>query len=557
MAEAVRRRPLLTVAFVAIVVAVGHAIWVWTHRGLGSLDPDEAGYLATALRYERLFGIGTLDEFVRAVGGTGFAPLVPLLSVPFLRLGPDDVRTAMLVQPALLVAGSVVVAGATARVAGKGAAVVAGATFAVVPTTVFAAQSYWFGLATGVAAGGAIWCLLASRRCTTRVTWLFGLCVALMLLSRTMSLGYVPALAGAAMVLAGRDRRAWRRLAEAAGVVALVAGPWWFVERETIFGYLTSYGYGETAAVYGGGPVLERVWYRIDRVADAVGVEVAISVAAVAIAAVLGRAAQRWVGVGTTDVDSQGREAVALGVAAVGGLAALVSTSNSGVWFELPLVIALFPLAAMAIVHAPAPWRALAVAPVVGMAVVQTAVAWWLLPPTTSGVTWLARNHVTATQQEPAFVEYDLRFAADRRGEHADAAEEWWSLTTAVVERAREIERDADGPVAFWLSGSMELFNANTAALAEELDGRTTPFYVPETRRSARERSADLTPMVDAGRRGRAERVLVIAVHSYISFPPDHDARGFAAQARRSGWTVSDRFAMPGHGVVLFLRHSG
>ena len=92
---AVLAHPLRAVAGGSSVLALGQAIWLWTHRRLGAIDPDEAGYVATALRFHRLIGSEPL-ALPRAVGGTGYAPLVPLLSVPVQWLGPHDARTVAL-----------------------------------------------------------------------------------------------------------------------------------------------------------------------------------------------------------------------------------------------------------------------------------------------------------------------------------------------------------------------------------------------------------------------------------------------------------------------------
>lgn len=545
-----RPRPLLVVAIGAALVAVGHSIWIWQHRRLGALDPDEAGYIATAMRYERTFSLLHPGEFVRAVGGTGFGPLVPLASVPMLWLGPDDARTVLLSQPLMMVIAAVIVAGITRRLAGDAAAVVTGLAFAVLPTVAMASQTYWFGLGAAIGVGVALWGLVASEGCRTRTTWWFGVGLAVMVLARTMTLGYVPGLFGAAIVMAGRDRLAWRRVAQATGIAVVVAGPWYVVEWPTIYGYLSNYGYGSTAAIYGSGGPFERLGYRIDRIADAIGPSVVVSALVVgavgAATAVARRRARSAPGV-------PWREVGGLAVAAALGLAALVSTTNSGVWFELPLVVMLLPLGAVLVGAAPRPLPWLVVAPVVGMAIVQSAVVWWWIPPTSPGVPWLAKSYITSSQQEPGFAEYDRRFATERRGSEVVAAREWWQVTERV---SRIVDRIAaeDGAVEFWMSGSMTMFNTNTLTLHGEIRGRERAFHIPETRRPAAERRRYLTPTVRDDDGVRRERVLILAVHDRILFPPDMEVASFARQAEAAGWRVTDRVPMPRGGEVRVLR---
>lgn len=554
-----RRRPrtLLVVALGAAAVAVGHAIWIWTHRRLGALDPDEAGYIATAMRYERVFTDPV--EFVRAVGGTGFGPLVPLVSFPLLWFGPDDVRTVLLSQPLLMIAGAVLVAATTRRLAGDAAAIVTGLTFAVVPTVAMAAQTYWFGLGAAVGAAVAVWAVVASDGGRSRTMWWFGVGVAAMVLSRTMTLGYVPALYGLATVVAGRDRLAWRRLGEATLVALVVAGPWYVVEWPTIWGYLSSYGYGSTAAVYGSGGPLERLAFRIDRIVDAVGPSVAVTALVVGVVGLASWWRRRTTG-DAPDLpdapdapDIQWRVVVGLSVASALGVAALVSTTNNGVWFELPLVAVVLPLGAVLVSLAPRPLRWVVVVPIVGMAVVQSAVVWWLVEPTTSGVPWLAKSYITSSQQEPGFAEYDRRFATERRGEEVVAAAEWWAVTADVASIVDRIDAE-DGEVEFWLSGSFMMFNTNTVTLHEELRDREFAFHIPETRRSPSRRRADLTPTISDDD-GERERVLIVAVHDHILFPSDMEVHSFARQAERAGWRVVDRVDMPTGGEVRVYRH--
>ena len=543
-------RPLLVVGAVSLAMAVIHGIWIWNHRRLGALDPDESGYIATALRYHRTFSLLHPYEFIRAVGGTGFAPLVPLLSVPLLWLGPVDPRTVMLMQPILMVVGAVAVAGITLRLATPRAAIAAGCTFVVIPTVVLAAQTYWFGLSAAVSVAVAMWALVASERCTTRVTWWFGAGLAAMLLSRTMSLGFLPGALLAAVIVMRKERLAVVRLAQSLVVLVLIAGPWWFVERSTIFGYLTDYGYGHRASLFGEGGPLTRFWFRVGRVGDAVGLNVALTaVVVIAITAALAAVANPR----RPELTDRWRSGLALALAAGLGLVALVSTSNSGVWFELPIVILVIPLAAMVISQAPPVLRFAAMVPIIGMAVVQSLAAWWVLPPETAGLVWIAQNHIHSTQQEPGFAEYDLRLSTAQRPEARRAAADWWALTSEVSTLVHRIERSA-GPTSLWLSGNMEMFNTNTMNLFAELHGRGTAFHIPDTTLPSAARRADLTPTVLEKDGTRSERILVVALHDHILFTPDHDVASFTRQARALGWRTVRRVPMPGGGTVEILR---
>ncbi len=374
--------PLLTTALVTSVVAVGHAIWIWNHRLLGAFDPDEAGYLAAALRYERTLDLLRPWAFVRAVGGTGTGPMVPLLSVPFLLVGPRDPRTAMLVQPLLSVLTSVSIAGIAFHLKGRPyPAILAGTSFLALPMAALATQSYWLGTGATAAMVGSMWALLASDRCANRRIWLYGFLLGVMLLTRTMMLGFLPAMALAGVIVAGRERRRLLRLAGAFGIAAVVAGPWWVANWTSIFDYLFSYGYGERAGLFGSGGIPQRLAFRFERILDGTGfgwlgnvVIAATVVAGLALAALGLRTAERR-------FNETQRSELALLVAVAVGLAALVSTSNNGVWFELPLVGLAIPLVVAAGARAPGVLRAAAGCTVVVALVLVSLRAWWLLPP--------------------------------------------------------------------------------------------------------------------------------------------------------------------------------
>lgn len=546
LAAWMRAHPLLVVALVAGVVAVGHGTWIWTHREAGAIDPDEAGYIATALRYQRL---STSDPLAlpRAIGGTGFGPMVPVLSVPLLWIGPDDPRTALLTQPLMMVVTAVAAAGIARRLAGPWAAIAAGCAVVGMPTMVFASQTYWLGLGAAMFLTLGIWALLASERLTNRWLYAYGACIGAMLLCRTMTLGYIPGALLAGAVLAGRSPRSWIGLAKATAIAALVAVPWYVLERATIFGYLFSYGYGERAGLFGDGGLPERIVKRLSIFVDGTGPPVVIVGILLVASAVV--AAIRWDG-----WPASTRSAVAVAVVAGGGFAALCSTTNNGVWFELPVLCLLVPLVISLASRAPKPLVGGAIALIVVAGILQLASSWWIIPPERGSIPLVADRNRTS-QFELGFAEYDLRFRPERRDESAEAAAEWWTLSQDVERYLRTLT--TEDQKVFTTSGNFEMFNTNTLQLSGELDGWTPLARIPDTVRPASEREEDLTPTVAGGSavQGRqVERILVIALHDQHLFTPDAEVRSFDRQARDAGWEDVATFPIPGGGTVHVLR---
>ena len=241
---AVATHPLRTVAAVSVAVGAGHAWWIWTHRHLGAYDPDEAGYLADAFRYHRALVTGGPGALFTEIRYSGTAPLVPLLSALLLIVGPADPRMALMIQPVLLTLLCLATAGIARRVVTPRRAVVAGLVPLALPVTVLASQSYWFGLAAATFAAAAVWSLLESSAGRNRWIWAYGAAVGCMVLSRTMALAFVPGMLVGTGWVVRSDPGARRRALAAFGLAAVIAGPWYLAQREVIFSYLTSYGYG-------------------------------------------------------------------------------------------------------------------------------------------------------------------------------------------------------------------------------------------------------------------------------------------------------------------------
>ncbi len=546
------RHPYLVVAVVAAMVGTAHAVWIWTHRHLGAFDPDEAGYIANALRFQRSIDLGNPMAFVRTVGGTGTGPVVPFLSLPFLLLGPRDPRMAMMVQPVLLVVSALAVAGIARRLAGPRTAVAAGLVWATLPTVALATQSYWLGLGAATFAALAVWALLESDRLTNRWTYAYGACIALMAMSRTMAVAFAPALGLAGVVVAGRDKKAWWGLVKAGLVAVAMAGPWWLVNWDSLTEYLFSYGYGKRAALFGQGTVVDRIWFRLTRIGESTNLSTASdwsnpvqAVVAVTVASSAWSVGRDYRKDRTLPAGLRG--GLAVGAAVVAGIAALASTTNNGVWFELPVVVLLVPLTLAA---ASRGWWGLRV--VLGAAFLAFGVwtlgrSLWLIGPGTS-------QPPRSAHYEDGFAQYDTRFSSDRRDQLAAATADWRATNRRVFRTLAELVPTGD-PVPATVSGNMVLLNANSLALQAELDVVDFRPEIPDTVKPRRERAKFLTPTTTDVGGTEVERLLVLELHDKILFTPDEKVRDFARQARAAGWKVVGTVPLPTGGVVEILRH--
>lgn len=538
----IETHPLLCVAAVAICVAMGHAIWIWTHRRVGALDPDEAGYIAAALRLQRSIDPLHPLEFVRTAMSGGNGPLVPFLAVPLLLVGPRDPRTVMMLQPILMVVTCVAIGGITRRMAGPIAAFATGTAFLALPTVSLATQSFWLGLGATTFMALAVWALFSSDALTNRWTYAFGASIGCMALSRTMAIAFVPGLVVAGAVIAGNKRASWWGLVRAVACALLVAGPWYFLQRSSIFGYLLDYGYGDRAGLFGSGGPIDRLGFRYERISGDIGTSLTFTVLLAALVTIPPALWRCWK---DRQPPSSAPEFLAIALAVALGLAALVSTSNSGVWFELPLIALMVAGAGALMARAWLPIRLALVIQLCGQGVIILLVTWWLVAP---------RLGMTA-HYEHGFAQYDERYEQGRRDEQPLAAADWRRLSQQTVNELKSIDGGTGYDTTFTVSGNMQLFNSNTLALAGEQTGWGLAIRIPDTTMGQKDRSRELTPTT-VGPDGRTvERVLVVALHDQHLFTPDENVQAFARQARRAGWRETSTIPMPDGGTVLIMRH--
>jgi dolichyl-phosphate-mannose-protein mannosyltransferase len=252
----IRSSRALVAAIIVATVAL-HVVWLARFRHGYVTEWDESGYLQFALsNFDVLRDQGPW-AFVKFVGHRGtFGPLLPAITAFFYPIVGRGVFGSLLVLP-LFFAGLVAATFGLARqLVSDSWAVISAFAVAAIPAVTDYSRLFHFALPATVCMTAALWALVRSQG-LRRLGWVAaaGLFVALMLLSRTMTIAYVPgfALAAGALLLAeAPDLRArMRNLAIGAGVVALVAGPWYLRNARSVYDSLVGTGYGESAKVFG------------------------------------------------------------------------------------------------------------------------------------------------------------------------------------------------------------------------------------------------------------------------------------------------------------------
>lgn len=562
-------RPVLTVAVAGALVACSHIWWVARHRLQGGFDGDEATYLSIALRYRsarQTFGLDGLGRTVLETPRNG--PLTPLLS-SFVVVGRNPLASALAVQAVLVAVAAVAVAVLARRLAGRGPALVAGIVVLGLPGMIVAARAYQPVPAVTATLAVAVAALVASDR--GRRMWLlavFGAAVGAMLLSRSMTVAFVPGLAVAAVIVLGINRRALRGVALAAVAASVIAGPWWASQfQASIAPYLWRYGYtagNDTADDLGPASPLLRLLIRLGLLI--VDVRAILLVPALVLAALAGWELVRRVR--RSDVASRRsaalailgrhRELVAVWVVVVMGWTALLSSRNTGTYFQLPLtVLAVAGMAGLSPLVRPPALRRLGAVFVVA-AVVNLALVSRVDLGTTvrmgGGTLAFALWAGSEGSQAIDFENGDRRFSATASWtEREEAMRDWAEAQNATAAAVDELT-PSGGEVYQTFVGDIRLFQASTLELAARLTKRgVSPWEAPTARSRITDAPVSYAPMV-----GDRPRVIVaVRAASYQSFTgqegysPDPVLEESAAH----GWQVARRIPLPDGGEVRILTH--
>lgn len=232
-------------------------LWIWRYRVGQALDIDEAGYFATALSDYRAWLLHGFLGWIKEVEAPSIqSPITTALSsVLYMMAGP--VSELGYLVPIAFGAGTIILSYLIARrLAGEWFGTLVAVFVATSPAIINFSRNFNFAMAATFFTTLALLCLLLSKGLSSR-RWsiALGVSVGLMVLARTMTLAFYPAI-GAAVLWAvfTNDRHRKRALLNAviAGVIAvLTASTWLIFSWERVFGYLFSFGYGAKAKNYG------------------------------------------------------------------------------------------------------------------------------------------------------------------------------------------------------------------------------------------------------------------------------------------------------------------
>src|ERR1700710_79131 len=266
-----RARGALVVAAGLLIVAAIDVWWVATYRHGYPLNIDEAGYTNIGLVDWLGLRNGGLHGWWEAVQTqTPNAPLVPALTslVLVVKAGVMEGFTTLLAFWILLGFASY---GIGERLAGPRLGAFAALVVAVAPGSFLFGREYVFAMPAAALLACAVYALLRSEGLQVR-RWAIacGAALGLLLLTRTMTVAFVPGvLAAAGLALVVRPGPLPRGLLNL-GLLALsgaaVAATWYVRNLQPVVDYLTGYGYGSQADLYGENPLLS--WGRLRGVAE-------------------------------------------------------------------------------------------------------------------------------------------------------------------------------------------------------------------------------------------------------------------------------------------------
>jgi 4-amino-4-deoxy-L-arabinose transferase-like glycosyltransferase len=246
------RHRILALVFILVWYAIGLR-WVWLYRHENLFDVDEAGYLSIAAAAARS---GDLHGWFETVFGNIQAPVTTGAIAAIFSLFGIHPILGFLVPLTCAALALFLMFSMGLRMGGAAMAWSGLILVATMPVFVDYSRSISFAMASTLATMATLYCLLRSDgMASLRWAILFGLCMGLMPLSRTLLVAYVPGIVLAALIssLGREDSR--RRLARLVGATVLAAATtavWLVPKWRAVWHYLLDFGYGQSTPVNAG-----------------------------------------------------------------------------------------------------------------------------------------------------------------------------------------------------------------------------------------------------------------------------------------------------------------
>jgi 4-amino-4-deoxy-L-arabinose transferase-like glycosyltransferase len=351
----------VAVAAIVVVVVALDVVWLVRFRRGYVTEWDESGYLQFSLsNFDALHDQGVWT-FAKTVGGRGtFGPLLPFVTSLAYPVVGRGIFGSLLVLPAFAAVLVVASFGLARRFVSAPWALVATLAVGTMPAVTDYTRLFHFALPATACMTAALWALVRSdgfRR--SRWAIAFGCFVGFTLLSRTMTVAFVPAFALAAatqfLVKAPDLRARLRNLALAVAAAVVVAGPWYLANARSVYTLYLGTGYGEGATQFGRHyPIASWGYWTKELRLDLSYLWLPLSAAlALCFALALAYRFRRGGWVPALPQSRRAADVLALAVAVLAGYLALTSSRNEGTAFPLPLLPALAILGAVAAASVP------------------------------------------------------------------------------------------------------------------------------------------------------------------------------------------------------------
>ena len=219
---------------------------------------DESGYIAIAIRNTRALNDGGLTSLLREFERQNVqAPLLPLVTAPANAVFGNGVFQSLVVLQVFAAALILVTYFLARTVVDRRWSLLAAGCVGTMPAVADYSRLYVFAIPAAVFLSGCTWALIRSDQLRRR-SWVVGSGVfaGLMLLSRTMTLSFMPAIsvAGLGLLIAsprGDRLRRFRSLILASLATFVVAATWYVPNATSVAAYLLHYGYGKQAESFG------------------------------------------------------------------------------------------------------------------------------------------------------------------------------------------------------------------------------------------------------------------------------------------------------------------